>query len=131
MKTVSGEIWHEGWDIPTRWSRDEAGQLYANDAHGGAGRPVELEQLLSRCDSPQQRQNIEAALGLPLTPTPEQALRAENARLRESHARLLAVVRLVLSETDEDENGDMPDSPRAALFTLRNAAEAAIDVNLP
>ena len=49
-----------------------------------------------------------------------------NAALRAEVRRLRALVRLVVTETDQDENGDMPNPPRGALLVLRDAARAAL-----
>lgn len=49
-----------------------------------------------------------------------------DARQREEIRRLRALARLVVTQTDQDENGDMPDSPRGALLTLRDAAASAL-----
>ena len=42
----SGEIWHNGWDCPTRWAIDENLQCWMNDAHGHALEPVNKKILL-------------------------------------------------------------------------------------
>ena len=52
--------------------------------------------------------------------------RIEDRRLIAALPYLLELARLVVSETNEDENGDMPNHPRGALLTLRKAAELAI-----
>jgi hypothetical protein len=49
-----------------------------------------------------------------------------NGRLIAAAPDLLALARLVVSETTEDENGDMPNHPRGALLTLLDAARATI-----
>lgn len=38
---ASGEIWHIGWDIPTRWAVDSDDQWWMDNGHGHA---------LTRCD---------------------------------------------------------------------------------
>lgn len=35
-----GEIWHVGWDIPTRWAIDNSGQRWEDNAHGHNLKPV-------------------------------------------------------------------------------------------
>lgn len=35
-----GEIWHIGWDIPTRWAVDASDQRWEDNAHGHPLQPV-------------------------------------------------------------------------------------------
>lgn len=50
----------------------------------------------------------------------------QNALVLVAAPELLALARLVVSQTDEDENGDMPDHPRGTLWTLRKAADGVL-----
>lgn len=43
---AKGESWSKGWDIPTLWAVDSAGQSWLNNAHGGALKPVSIDLLI-------------------------------------------------------------------------------------
>ncbi len=36
-----GEIWHIGWEIPTRWAVDASGQRWEDNAHGHPLQPID------------------------------------------------------------------------------------------
>lgn len=58
-----GEIWHTGWDIPTRWAVDAAGRAYMDNAHGHELRRVEPDHLINSTESLSDRQTVRKALG--------------------------------------------------------------------
>lgn len=78
-----GELWHTGWDIPTRWAISEDGRAWADDAHGDSLEVVEPEYLVSQGhDSGEATQNhLRKLLGLPV-PEPAWMERARAAGWR-------------------------------------------------
>lgn len=76
-----------------------------------------------------ERRDAQLAEVRNFTPHPTPGERAEidaNAALIAAAPELLELAQLVMRETEEDENGDMPDHPRGALYTLRKAAQAVL-----
>ena len=59
-----GELWHSGWDIPTRWAVDDKGQCWMNNAHGGHLSKVTPEQLIGTAEDEQTRNNLRGLVGL-------------------------------------------------------------------
>ena len=93
------------------------------DARGGG---------VVRSDAPETERQFARGKGRPqvavavgMSDRPEGEWEA-NARLIAAAPELLALARLVVSETTEDENGNMPPHPHDALLTLLDAARAAI-----
>lgn len=62
---AQGESWSVGWDIPTRWAIDGAGQCWLDDAHGGLLVPCEQAAFLRALSEDMPAVNAaRAALGL-------------------------------------------------------------------
>jgi hypothetical protein len=54
-----GQIYHNGWDIPTRWAIDASGKCWKDNAHGHGLEPTLGRHLLGETsDSPHSRQEI-------------------------------------------------------------------------
>lgn len=67
--TKTGEYMTVGWDIPTRWGIDSAGELFMNDSHGGdPDHPVKYENLLKDIPKQRDRERLAAACGQPTPP---------------------------------------------------------------
>lgn len=97
----SGELWHAGWDIPTVWAVDAAGQAWMDNGHGHSMEPVRAEALLGNADDEHQRNRIRAALGmLPEPPEWEQRARRAGWTTPDENRALRALVRRAL-----DRNG--------------------------
>lgn len=54
----SGEVWHQGWDIPTRWAVDAQGQGWANDGHGGDLYPCSIPEIIDLPDDDSAKAEI-------------------------------------------------------------------------
>lgn len=63
---AKGKLWHMGWDIPTAWVIDGAGQCWMNDAHGHCLYLVPNEILIREAENGDDRNHIRKTLGLPL-----------------------------------------------------------------
>lgn len=63
-----GEIWHVGWDIPTRWAIDNANECWVDNAHGSCLMKTTKEELLGSTDEDdvKERNKIKQTLGLEL-----------------------------------------------------------------
>jgi len=59
-----GKVYSTGWDIPNLWAIDSAKQCYVNDAHGYALEPCSLRNLLSVCETEEDRNAIRRHYGL-------------------------------------------------------------------
>lgn len=59
-----GELWHTGWDIPTRWAIDASGACWMDNAHGHALCPVPVGALLGEAENQSARNRIRASLGM-------------------------------------------------------------------
>jgi len=71
-----GEAWSVGWDIPTMWAVDGAGDAWKNDAHGGDVHRVSKESLLSEFDGWAERVNMCKFMDLPIPEHPNDVVRA-------------------------------------------------------
>lgn len=70
-----GEIWHTGWDIPTRYAIDAEDGCWKDNAHGHALSKVPKESLLSEPEQEHERNELRRLLGVEL-PMPEWAATA-------------------------------------------------------
>jgi hypothetical protein len=62
-----GELWHTGWDIPTKWAIDGAGQCWINDGHHGSCLfQVPNEVLLNEVEDEDDANKFRERLGLPI-----------------------------------------------------------------
>jgi hypothetical protein len=61
---ASGEIWHTGWDIPTRWAIDALGSCWMDNAHGHALCLVQVSRLLGEAETQMSRNHIRMILGM-------------------------------------------------------------------
>jgi hypothetical protein len=61
-----GELWHTGWDIPTRWAIDAKGRCFMDSAHGGSMGAVDFGALLATCEREADLQAMQKLLGLPV-----------------------------------------------------------------
>ncbi len=59
-----GQIWHKGWDIPTRWAIDGSKQCWIDNAHGDCLYPVEDYILLGTSENDSERGDIRSCLDL-------------------------------------------------------------------
>lgn len=59
-----GKIWHEGWDIPTRYCVDTDQQCWADNAHGHPLSKISKETLLNMFERVEERLNLEKILGM-------------------------------------------------------------------
>jgi|SRR3990172_5479955 len=59
-----GELWHKGWDIPTRWAIDANGQCWMDSAHGGSLVPASQNALLSNAETEEDKNLIRRLLEL-------------------------------------------------------------------
>lgn len=66
-----GELWHEGWDIPTRWAIDSKHQCWRDSAHGGELEKVDTQHFLSYVEKDERvTRQVREVLGLkPLLPS--------------------------------------------------------------
>lgn len=53
---LQGKIWHEGWDIPTRWAIDSNKQCWMDEASGQSLKKVSRYRLLNSSDELSIRQ---------------------------------------------------------------------------
>lgn len=63
---ASGEIWHSGWDIPTRWAVDAAGGCWADNAHGHPLEKCRPDELIAACEKDTEKRRMQKLLGLPV-----------------------------------------------------------------
>jgi hypothetical protein len=61
---ANGELWHTGWDIPTRWAIDALGACWMDNAHGHPMRHVDNGRLLGEAESQRDRNHIRNLLGM-------------------------------------------------------------------
>jgi hypothetical protein len=54
----SGEVWYQGWDIPTRWAVDAQGQGWANNGHGGDLYPCSVPEIIDLPDDDSAKAEI-------------------------------------------------------------------------
>jgi hypothetical protein len=59
---ASGEMWHRGWDIPTRWAIDANNQCWMDNAHGHPLELVTADTLIGNAEDPNDIQLIKGAL---------------------------------------------------------------------
>lgn len=73
-----GKLWHEGWDIPTRYVIDANGQCWMDNAHGHALCKVAQEALVHVAESEEGQNELRRVLGLevPMPAWARTALRA-------------------------------------------------------
>ena len=62
-----GELWHSGWDIPTRYAIDVNNKCWKDGAHGGFVTPCTVDELLGEAEDEQAKNTIRRVLGLPET----------------------------------------------------------------
>lgn len=60
----AGNIYHNGWDIPTRYAVDAQRQAWMDNAHGHALHRVSMSDLLITFETPKERLALETKLGL-------------------------------------------------------------------
>lgn len=64
-----GDMWHVGWDIPTRWAIDADNGCWMNDGHGGSMYPLEApEHLVAAADTEEEQNDLRRLLGLEILP---------------------------------------------------------------
>lgn len=73
-----GELWHEGWDIPTKFAVDADNECWMNNAHGHALCHVSAAILIGTAENEFTQNSIRRILGMEL-PMPEWARTAAAA----------------------------------------------------
>lgn len=115
-----GELYHQGWDIPTLWAIDANNQCWADNAHGTDLEKVTDNFLISSHESEHEDRmadEIRKALGLPLPepePTWEQLAKRNGWTAPENAERTKRALAL-LEEFERfdkymEEDGTIPDS---------------------
>lgn len=47
LPIIAGEVWHSGWDIPTRYAIDADNQCWMDNAHGHPSNKVSAKDFLN------------------------------------------------------------------------------------
>lgn len=97
---AEGNLWHTGWDIPTRWAVDADGVTYMDNGHGHKLTPVTQTELLSNAEDPDDANRIRRALGIDEVETPEQTA----ARLQQEIATVRDAVNVWLTSPQDDQS---------------------------